>query len=1037
MPNYSKIAGSLSELLAKMPKGSAAAQDAIRLEMELEAARQAALYAPHTLPTEAGAEAIQKAKKTLGKAHGGLIHMAEGGVPEKRDVSQLFPLNPKLTGENTEEGSALGEVMFKPKPLQMPSMFSDIGDALKSQYNKERRSMSKPGAVSDVLLRGPAAFAMGTPSDIVQMGGDALDWLQTKVPALRKPASVMDTGPEKTPPMGYAPKVQLGPEGQMPFGTEHAQDLMKRAGMTTGEERPLFEIGSALAAPFAPKAGKLALKGAKALVPTAAEMALDLAEKGGMPIRQFALPEGKLSKEEYSRMMREKYAAENAAKAAKKEAAPVTMADLKPKEEKVPADKLGFYSPAEKAAANLKRNIADGELMLSDLKKFPDVTPDELAMTGLEEWLKGKKTVTKQQVQNYMAKNKLELEEVKYEQGKGNADEMRFSDGEVIDDHDYVSSRADDLLYEARTYEPELVDEIRAGIAERYDPEDIMAMESDGRLQELVDDALRDEMYARAESEYYDNPYRRYRNDMGYEITGNDDVGYAVTDPRGNYVRMNREAYDVETAEGYARQDAMDSGYLDEGETKYHDYQLPGGENYREILLKTPSKKQKLEEEIREVRHSMENPGNDPRELREMQKEIDRLENEYKYAEENAYEGSHWDEPNVIAHMRLQDRVDSEGNKILYVDEMQSDWHQEGRRTGYKNPENVKKADALRPQKQKLQQEFDLLAKKMLDYDMQFTETNGLQKASQDEINKLLKNDPGYMELGNKRTQLSRDLTDLTKQITSLTSGVPKGPFSDNWHKLALKRVMKYAADNGYTRVGFSKAQPQVNRWGTDVVAWDKAPDGGWKVTATEQRGGRAGNVNLEDEARARGVLNENKGTAVADRNQLYAVVAKIGRGKTEEELQKLTDRIWKQMQQKDAGIVAPREAGMKKFYDEELEGSLKKYANQFKGKYGQTTLDVPREGKQTINYIDITPDLKKSTTKGQPYKVGGAVKKAEGGVVNLDDIVAQAFTKSSPVNLDDLVHQAFAKRYADGGAAYNTTPDMADGGQFIQGKAF
>jgi hypothetical protein len=126
-------------------------------------------------------------------------------------------------------------------------------------------------------------------------------------------------------------------------------------------------------------------------------------------------------------------------------------------------------------------------------------------------------------------------------------------------------------------------------------------------------------------------------------------------------------------------------------------------------------------------------------------------------------------------------------------------------------------------------------------------------------------------------------------------------------------------------------------------------------------------------------------------------------------------------MQEKDAGFVAPREAGMKKFYDEELEGALKKYANQFKGKFGQTTLNVPKEGTQTINYIDITPELKNSTKKCQPYKVGGAVRMAKGGVVSLDDII----------------NQALSKKFAEGGAAYNTTPDMADGGQFIQGEAF
>jgi hypothetical protein len=301
-----------------------------------------------------------------------------------------------------------------------------------------------------------------------------------------------------------------------------------------------------------------------------------------------------------------------------------------------------------------------------------------------------------------MAKNRLEIEEVKYEQGKGNADEMRFDDGDVIHDDDYIHSRADDIAYDWDHVGHESKDEIRARILEKYDPEEAEQLLASGKIDDLVEQEINDLAHESASDEYYDNPYRRYRNDMGYEIVGNDDVGYSVTDPRGDPIRMNREAYDVETAEGYARDHAMENGYLDEGETKFHDYQLPGGENYREILLKTPSRKQKLEEEIASLEHSMENPGNDPRELREMQKELDKLKADYKYAENNDYESSHWDEPNVIAHLRLQDRIDSEGNKILYVDEMQSDWHQEGRRSGYKDPERMKQADALRPKKKKL-----------------------------------------------------------------------------------------------------------------------------------------------------------------------------------------------------------------------------------------------------------------------------------------------------------------------------------------------
>jgi len=67
MPNYSKIAAPLAELLSKMPAGSRAAQEAIAAEMAARKAAQEAAYAPHTLPTEKGKKTIAKAKKTLGK----------------------------------------------------------------------------------------------------------------------------------------------------------------------------------------------------------------------------------------------------------------------------------------------------------------------------------------------------------------------------------------------------------------------------------------------------------------------------------------------------------------------------------------------------------------------------------------------------------------------------------------------------------------------------------------------------------------------------------------------------------------------------------------------------------------------------------------------------------------------------------------------------------------------------------------------------------------------------------------------------------
>jgi hypothetical protein len=994
------------QLLSKLPAGSKEAQEAARLEAELREAIRAAQYAPHTPSTATGRSALSDMKDILGSQEFPIRKMATGG--------QAFPLQEEFQAE--VERRAARPRTRAGVPVEDTNV---LGGALRGLANTLGglafgRTVGTLGMPADILEPTAATGAMipmfgmaGMPSEISKA---LVQQFAPKGPDIPAPTSeyLLEKGLEKfKPPQEFEVSAKLG--RFMPFDIAEMQAAGRKL---------------------------------KALQPTFTELMETGLERATAPTRMYAAPEdgAKLSKEEYSRMMREKYAAQNLAREEKK----ATAADLKPQEVKVPADQLGFYSPAEKAAANLKRNIGTGEAFLQDIKRAPDVSPDDLEFTGLERWLKGKKTVSKQEIQDYMNKNRLVLEEVEYRQGTSDIDEMKFPrEGEVVDDYDGIQMRADDIVYDWDNYGHKSRDQIREEILDRYTPEEAEPLINSGRIDEMVDDAISETAYQMASDEYYDNPYRRWRNDTGYEIFGNDDVGYQIQDPRGRDITPSRGVYDFETAEGEVRQHGMDYGYVDEGETKYHDYQLPGGSNYREILIKTPgNERDKLRKELRSLDDALADET-DPVERAQLQKQLDRVSEEFEMLPES-YESSHWDEPNVLAHVRLQDRVDDEGNKILYVDEMQSDWHQEGRRHGYRSKESEIKMQQVLDMRDKKQMEVNELFRRQQLLKQEMVRSDKITNAAEIEKLNKLKDD---FDVANK------ELKNLQEEYGKYKDMVPSGPFTDNWHKMALKRVMKYAADNGYTRVGFSKAQPQVNRWGTDVVAWEKAPSGGWRVTATEQRGGRAGNINLEDDARARGILQESRHHTVDNRDGLYATVAKIGRGKSEAELQKLTDRIWKQMQEKDAGIVAPREAGMKKFYDEELEGSLKKYANTYKGKYGQTTLDVPGEGRQTINYIDITPDVKKSTSKGQPYKTGGAVKMADGGAVHP---AVEKFAASLPhpavtefenrvIDLGDMIAGGGAidlsnkvvGSYAMGGAAYNTIPDVSDAEKMVQGPAF
>ncbi len=51
---------------------------------------------------------------------------------------------------------------------------------------------------------------------------------------------------------------------------------------------------------------------------------------------------------------------------------------------------------------------------------------------------------------------------------------------------------------------------------------------------------------------------------------------------------------------------------------------------------------------------------------------------------EGAFKSSHWDETNVVAFIRQKDRV-IDGKKTLFIEEIQSDWHQTGKKEGYQN----------------------------------------------------------------------------------------------------------------------------------------------------------------------------------------------------------------------------------------------------------------------------------------------------------------------------------------------------------------
>jgi hypothetical protein len=142
---------------------------------------------------------------------------------------------------------------------------------------------------------------------------------------------------------------------------------------------------------------------------------------------------------------------------------------------------------------------------------------------------------------------------------------------------------------------------------------------------------------------------------------------------------------------------------LSRSSAKYQDHTMPGGENYRELLLHhaTPSGVDPAAAEA-EARRFSASLGEDwdqippALQMRYISSARDAL-NDSPDAFPGAYRSSHWDVPNVVAHLRMSDRTGADGQKLLHVDELQSDWGQDLRKSGQLPPTPPRLAPPVPP----------------------------------------------------------------------------------------------------------------------------------------------------------------------------------------------------------------------------------------------------------------------------------------------------------------------------------------------------
>ena len=325
------------------------------------------------------------------------------------------------------------------------------------------------------------------------------------------------------------------------------------------------------------------------------------------------------------------------------------------------------------------------------------------------------------------------------------------------------------------------------------------------------------------------------RDERFYEIFHYEDAGnVSVRDERGNWLDINAPINNQTMSNAkQAIEEDMEARYgFEEGVSpvQFESWTLPGGEDYRELTITLRTEEEKTETEWIQERDELweeieslpefpvdANPlvqarwarENAPTDLYEQWSRAQSLggglRQNIRRTEEGSFISHAYDEPNILVWTRFNTRRGPNGEKILFIEEIQSDWHQEGREKGYLSRGGYPSLETL---------------------------------SREDLIDALVRNDPdGIYRDADVRDEF--DASPLTKEEATQTierlanesditvedfvfggrrpqiSSVqpPDAPFKKTWPDFALKRLIGHAVGEGFDGIAWTTGEQQARRY--------------------------------------------------------------------------------------------------------------------------------------------------------------------------------------------------------------------------------
>jgi len=341
-------------------------------------------------------------------------------------------------------------------------------------------------------------------------------------------------------------------------------------------------------------------------------------------------------------------------------------------------DDFGFYSEAERQAKMMQQNKGSGA-QFAGLLLNKGVKQDELDAVGLTDLFENNANVTKKEIIDTIELNKVALIETKKSKSLGDNIDMDdyFSPESFTDirNGEEAFKSADEIkeAYETGNYSRPTI-EYDAKVFE-FVNDDPKPMKLYGTINTHVPTGYKTVMFENLSDEGQDisDIYFTFRPDADVKDWRNSveaqrfirEKGMASTkdlilDDLAEMIQ-DHTAQSFDEAVVRLKSAAIEYGDFDPGDVaKWEASTQNGGTNYKEYLLRLPPKGENRFGEVQ-----LENP------------KIYQKGKDFQYR-------THFDEFNPLFHIRTKDRISSDGRKILYVEELQSDWGQRGAGRGFK-----------------------------------------------------------------------------------------------------------------------------------------------------------------------------------------------------------------------------------------------------------------------------------------------------------------------------------------------------------------